>query len=118
MDSLTINPKHFDEDPIFSDKSAMEKLSKGSSIWNSEVNEELVKLQNYCEEFIFLLKHHTRITEVGVQDITTCLETGRSEEDSSTLVSLRSIEFTPINRDILKKIKEVIERVTGIWHQE
>ena len=83
----------------------MGKLSKGSSIWNSEVNEELVKLQNYCEEFIFLLKHHTRITEVGVQDITTCLETGRSEENASTIISIRSIDITPINRDMLKQVE-------------
>ena len=61
LDSLTTNPKYFDGDPIISHKSEMEKLSKGSSIWNSEVNEDLVQLRNYCEEFIFPVNNHTQI---------------------------------------------------------
>ena len=44
LDSLTINPKDFDVDTIIFHKSAMEQLSKGSSIWNSEVNEDLMKI--------------------------------------------------------------------------
>ena len=62
LDSLTINPKDFDGDPIVYHKSEMGQLSKGSYIWNSDVNEDLVKLQNYCEEFVFPLKHHTQST--------------------------------------------------------
>ena len=69
MDSLTINPKDFDGDPIISHKSAIEKLSKVISIWGSEVNEDLAKLQNYSEEFIFTLKHQINSTESGVQEI-------------------------------------------------
>ena len=72
LESLTRNPKYFDGDPIFFHYSAMEQLSKGSSIWNSEVNEDLVQLLKYCEEFMFPLKHHTQITEDGVQEISTC----------------------------------------------
>ena len=45
LDSLTINPKDFGSYPIVSHKSEMEKISKGSSIWNSEVNEALVQLR-------------------------------------------------------------------------
>ena len=52
------------------------------------VNNDLAQLQNYREEFIFLLKHLTQSTEYGVEDIATCSATGRSEEDYSTLVSL------------------------------
>ena len=44
LDSLTINSKYFDGDTIITHKSAMEKLSKGSSVWNSEVNEDLVQI--------------------------------------------------------------------------
>ena len=57
LDSLTINPKYFDRDPIVYQKSSMEKLSKVRSIWNSEVNEDLVQIWKYCEMFIFQLKH-------------------------------------------------------------
>ena len=67
LDSLTINFRDFDRVPIVSQKSAMEQLSKSSSICNSEVNKDLVKLQNYCEEFIFPLKHHTQSTESRFQ---------------------------------------------------
>ena len=49
LDSLTINPKYFDGDPIVYHKSAMEKLSKVISICNSDVNEDLVQIQKYCE---------------------------------------------------------------------
>ena len=38
LDLLTINLKYFYGDPIFSHKSAMEQLSKGSSVRNSELN--------------------------------------------------------------------------------
>ena len=44
-DSLTIYPKDFDGYPIVSHKSEMGQLSKGSSIWNSEVNEDLLQFQ-------------------------------------------------------------------------
>ena len=71
LDSLTINPKDFGSYPIVSHKSEMEKISKGSSIWNSEVNEDLVQLRKYSEEFIFPLKHHTQSTEYGFQEIAT-----------------------------------------------
>ena len=46
LDSLTINPKYFYGYQIVSHKSAMYQISKGSSIWNSEFNEELVQVQN------------------------------------------------------------------------
>ena len=72
MDSLTINTKYFDGDKIFSHRSAMEKLSRGISIYILEVNEDLLHLHKYCEEFIFPLKHHKQSTEAGYQDITTC----------------------------------------------
>ena len=62
LDSLTVNPKYFVGEPIISRKSAIEQLSKGSYIWNSEVNEDLVQLRKYCEEFIFILKHHIQNT--------------------------------------------------------
>ena len=74
MDSLTTNPKGFDGDTIVSHKSAMEHLPKAKSIWSSVVNDNLVHIQNYREEFIFILNHHTQSTEDGVQDIATCLE--------------------------------------------
>ena len=67
LDSLTINTKYFDGGPIVSHKSEMEQLSKGISIWNSEVNEDLVQLRRYCENFIFPLKHHTQSTEVRLK---------------------------------------------------
>ena len=105
LDSLTINPKDFDGDPIVSHKSAMEQLSNGSSIWNSEVNEDLVQLQNYCGECIFPLKHYTQSTEARVQEIAISSATGISEEDASTLVSLCSIDIAPINRTILKQVE-------------
>ena len=82
----------------------MEQLSKGSSICNSEVNEDLVQIQKYCEGFILSLKHHTQITEARFQSIVTCSATGMSEEDDSTLVSLNSIDIAPINRDIVKQV--------------
>ena len=88
MDSLTINPKDFDIDTIIFHKSTMERLSKGNSVCSVVVKDDLVQLQNYCEEFIFPMKHHTQITESGVKDISTCSATGRSEGDASTLVSL------------------------------
>ena len=85
----------------------MDQLSKGSSIWNSDVNEDLVQLLKYCEEFIFLLKNHTESTEAGVQEIVTCLATGILEEDASTLVSLRSIDITPIKYEMLKQVEGI-----------
>ena len=95
MDSLIINPIYFYGDPIIYHKSEMEQLSKGIYIWNSEVNEYLVQLQKYCEEFIFLPKHHTQSTEYRVQEIATFPSTVRSEEDDSTLVSLRLLKNQP-----------------------
>ena len=59
LDSLTINPKYFSGYTIVSYQSEMDKLSKGISIYNSEVNEDLMQLQKYCEELIFPLNHHT-----------------------------------------------------------
>ena len=53
--------------------------------------------------FILPLNHHKHGTETGVQYIATCLATGRSEEDASTLVSLFSIEISSTNREILKQ---------------
>ena len=35
------------------------------------------------------------------------METGRSEENASTIISIRSIDITPINRDILKKVARI-----------
>ena len=49
LDSLTIDPKYFDRGPIVSHKSKMELLLKSIPIWNSEVNEDIVQLQKYCE---------------------------------------------------------------------
>ena len=69
------------------------------------VNDGLVQLQKYCEYFIFPLKNHTQITEASVQDIEIYLATGRSEEYALTLVSMRSINIPPINRDILKQFE-------------
>ena len=78
MDSLTLNTKDFDGDPIVYHKSTMDCLYKIGSIWSSVVNCDLVQIQKYHEEFIFPLKHHTQITEVGVQDIETLSVTGIS----------------------------------------
>ena len=83
----------------------MVRLSKGNSIWSLVVNGGLVQPQKYCEDFIFPLKNHMQITEAGVQNIEICSATGRLEEDASTLVSMRSIDIPPINRDILKEFK-------------
>ena len=105
LDSLTKKPKGFDRDPIVSHKSAMLQLSRGSSIWNLEVNEDLVQIQKYCEEFIFPFNHHTQSTEDVVQEITTCSETGILEEYASTLISLFSVDITPINCVISKKVE-------------
>ena len=58
-------------------------------------------LRKYFDEFIFPLNHPTQSKEDFVQDIATCSTTGRSEDDVSNLVSLRSIDILPINRDIL-----------------
>ena len=79
----------------------MEHLSKGNYIWSSVINDELVRLQKYLEEFIFPLKHHTQIIEPGVQDIGTCSATGKSKEDASNHVSLLPIKIAHINCEIL-----------------
>ena len=105
FDSLTINHKDFDEYPIIYHKPVMVHLSKVISICISVVNDNLVQLQIYCEEFIFPLKHHTQSTEAGVQDIATWSATGRSEEDASTLVALSSTDIAPINSGILKQFE-------------
>ena len=55
LDSLTINPKDFNGDPIVSHKSTIFRLSKGNSICISLDNNDLVQIQKYCEEFILLL---------------------------------------------------------------
>ena len=68
------------------------------------VNNYLVQLQKRFKEFIFPLKNHTQSTEPGVKYIATCSETGGSEEDYSTLVSLGSTNIEPINCDILKQV--------------
>ena len=68
-------------------------------------NYDLVNPQNYCEQFIFPLKHHTQSTESIFQYILTCSDTGISEEDASTPVSLSSINILPINCVILKQFK-------------
>ena len=49
----------------------MDILSKVNQIWSSVVKDDLVKIQNYCEEFISPLKQHTQSTEAGVQYIAT-----------------------------------------------
>ena len=105
MDPLTINLKDFYGNPIISHRSVMDHLSKCNSIYISVVNDELVQILNYCENFIYPLNHNTHITESGVQDTATWSVIGRSDEDISTLVSLRSIYIAPINYDILKKIE-------------
>ena len=69
------------------------------------VNDELVQLQNYYENFIFPLKHHAQSTDAEVQYVETCLAIGRPFEDTTNLVSLRSINITPTNCDILKQIE-------------
>ena len=79
LDSLTINPKYFDKDPIVSHKSEMEQISKSNYICSLAVKNNLMQLQSYCKEFIFPLKHHTHITVAGVHDIAIFLATGRSE---------------------------------------
>ena len=81
----------------------LETHRNNSISWIS-FDEELAPLQ-WCEEFIFPLKHPTQITEAGVQYIVTCLATGRSEEYASTLVSLCPIDIAPINREILKQFE-------------
>ena len=106
LDLLTINSKDFDDDPIVYHKSTMERLSKGNYICSSLVTDDLVHIQKYHEEFIFPLKHHTYITEPCVQDIATCSSAGISEENDSTIVSLSSINITPINCDMLKQVKQ------------
>ena len=83
----------------------MDHISKINSIWSSLVNDDLVQILNYCEEFIFSLKHHTQSTEYGVQYIATFLTAGISEQDASTLVLLSSIDIAPINHDILKQVE-------------
>ena len=45
LDSLTINSKDFDGDPIISHKLTMEQLSKGNSIYSSVVNDDLLNIQ-------------------------------------------------------------------------
>ena len=82
----------------------------------SEVNEDLLQIQNYCENFIFPLDHHKQSTEAGVQDIVTCSVIGRSEEDDSTLVFLRSIEITPISCDIFKQVE--LKKRKGNMHMK
>ena len=66
---------------------------------------EKCEILKYCEEFISPLKHHMQSIEAYIQDSTTFLATGRSEEDASNLVSLYSIDIAPINRDILKRVE-------------
>ena len=83
----------------------MENLSRGRSIWNSWVNEYLVHIQKYCEEFISPSKHHTQGTESCVRDIETWSATGISGENASTLVVIFSIVIAPINRDILENVE-------------
>ena len=102
MDSLTINSKVFNRDPIIAHKTSMEDISKGHPIWGSAVSCELAQLQNYFEEFIFPLKYCSESIESGVQDISVCVATRISEDYSSTLVSLHFIYTEPINHDILK----------------
>ena len=69
------------------------------------VNDDLVQIQNYCEEILLPLKYHTQSTEVGVKYIVTFSAEGISEEDYSILVLLLPIKIAPINCDILKKLK-------------
>ena len=106
LHSLNINHKYFGSDPIVSHISKMGCLSKGNLILSSVRNYDLLQLQKYCEELIFPLKYHTQITEAGVQYIATCTATRISEEDYSTLVSLRPIKTSPIIYDILKQVEE------------
>ena len=73
-----MNPKDFDRDPNVSQKSAMDNLSKGNSICISVINDELLQIQKYYEEFIFRLKNHTQNAESGIQDVSTRLTTGGS----------------------------------------
>ena len=73
-----------------------------------------MKIQNYCEEFIFPLNHHSHSTESGFQYISTCSETGRSEEDASTIFSLCSIEIAPIVCDIFKQVE--VRKIKGNRH--
>ena len=105
MDSLTTNTKDFDDDPIVSHKSTIFRLSKGNSICISVINDELLQIQKYYEEFILRFKNHTQNAESGIQDISTRLTTGGSEEDDSTLISFHSIIITPINCEILKQFE-------------
>ena len=77
LDSITINPDDFDVDLNVSHQMEIDHLSKRNSIWISVVNDDLVKIQNHCREFIFPLKHHMQITESGARYIPTCLSTGR-----------------------------------------
>ena len=72
----------------------------------SVVKNDLLQIQNYCEEFILPLKHHRQIKEYGVHDIATCSAAGKSEENASTLVSLRPIKSSPIKCEILKQVEE------------
>ena len=67
------------------------------------VSEDLLDLQKYCEQFILLWKHHIQITEAGFQVIVIWSETGKSENDTSTNVSLPSIDIVPIKCDVLKQ---------------
>ena len=48
LDSLTINTKYSDSDPIVSHRSTMERISKGNFIYSSVFNNYLVQTQKYC----------------------------------------------------------------------
>ena len=94
----------------------LKRFSMGKSISGMLLFQIIEKCEilKYCEEFISLLKHHMQSIEAYIQDSTTFLATGRSEEDASNLVSMLTIKISPINCDIFLKLKEGRERVTYI----
>ena len=61
--------------------------------------------ESNCEAFILPLKHHAQFKIAGVQNISPWLATGISEEDASALVSMHSINITPIQCDIFKQVE-------------
>lgn len=83
--------------------SAIKLLSGGADLYNLNQHQlnhrekKLLKdLQEDVEKYFFIQAHITQSTERGVQETAICSQNQKGENDTTSLVAIRSLDLTPV----------------------
>jgi len=72
------------------------EIANGASIYAQDASEQMVSLLRDVKIFYFIIPAVTQMVEAAVQESSICSQSGKGEDDVSTLITIRSFDILPV----------------------